>query len=264
MQGLEKLVNEVMKPVEVIDIQRANDQQVAVVHDGYSLHDLEQFLDRPRRLKAAERLHTVESFCRYLTRFKTEATVVIADVADTVFRATIDYHEPGNKASHCDHMARYTCPLSDEWTLWTENDGKKFTQADFARFLEENLIDIVTPDGASMYEVTRTLEAKTKVEFKSGVRLENGSVQLQFNEETEAKGKGNLEIPATFKLGIPVFLDGDGYELDAFLRYRISGEGGLTFHYDLHRPHRVLADAFGRVAETIKIETEIEPLFGSV
>lgn len=262
MQGLEKVVDEIMKPVELMKPDGDKVGQFAVIHNNYSLHDLDEYLDRPRRLMATQRMHTVESFCRYVTAFKGTPTIILADVNSTVFKAALDYHEPGNKPSHCDHVAIYTCPLSDEWELWTKHDGEKFTQADFARFLEENLVDIVEPDGATMYEITRTLEAKKKVEFKSGVRLESGSVQLQYNEDTEAKGKGSVDIPATFKIGLPVFQGGVRYELDAFLRYRITDQGGLSFHYDLHRPHRLLDDAFTGIAEKIKADTSVEPFFG--
>lgn len=259
MQGLEKLVAELQTPVAKVE---GFDTEFAVVHDGYSLHDLQEYMSQPRRLKAAKTLHTEESFCRYVTLYKTAATLIMADVDQTRFLATLDYHGSSTEASHCDHTAVYSCPLSDEWKLWTGSDGTKFSQADFARFLEENLVDIVEPDGATIYEITRTLEAKKKVEFKSGVRLESGSVQLQYNEDVEAKGKGSLEIPATFKIGLPVFQGGERYELDAFLRYRIGDSGGLTFHYDLHRPHRVLEDAFARIATAINEAVSIEPMFG--
>ena len=63
------------------------------------------------------------------------------------------------------------------------------TQVDFARFLEENMPDVVEPDSAELLEVALTFEAKKSVEFSSGVRLANGQIQFQYDEVSPGHGE---------------------------------------------------------------------------
>ena len=131
-------------------------------------------------------------------------------------------------------------------------DGKTMKQADFAKFIEDNLPDIAEPNGSDLLIISRSLEAKKKVDFESAVRLDNGETQFTYNEEIKGTaGKGTLEIPEIFVLGIPVFHGGDAYKLEARLRYRIN-DGQLLMWFDLLRPERLLEDAFNQVIARVK------------
>lgn len=101
-----------------------------------------------------------------------------------------------------------------------------------------------------MLTISRNLQAKKKVDFKSDQNLSNGDIQFTYNETTTGTA-GQLEIPQEFTLGIPVYEGGAPYEVKARLRYRIS-EGKLTMWYDLVRPERMEEDAFKETAANIK------------
>lgn len=238
------------------NLDTSSDEAV-IIPEGYQLLDLEEYKAHPRRTAKTVRIKEAGDFVRYVQRFKTDDTTVYADLERRRFTAVIDHHGAG-KPGWCQHRATYDCPISGQWKTWIDRDGKTMTQTDFAAFIEDNLPDIIEPSSSDILTISRTLEAKKKVDFQSGVRLDNGEVQLTYNEEIKGTaGKGSLDIPETFKLGIPVFEGGERYELEARLRYRLN-EGRLAMWFDLLRPARLLEDAFSQTLE--KVQTELEGL----
>ncbi|QTP60897.1 DUF2303 family protein [Billgrantia antri] len=226
-------------------------QHAVLVPEGYSLEDLERFHDQPRRTRQQVAIHNATDFGLYVNRFKDSETTIYADLEHTRFTAVLDHPGAGDPAWG-QHRATYACPHSRSWKTWTAADGKAMRQADFAKFIEDNLPDVQQPSGSDILTISRTLEAKKKVDFQSGVRLDNGEVQITFNEEIKGTaGKGTIEIPETFELGIPVFEGGDHYALTARLRYRIN-DGQLVMWFDLLRPERLLEDAFANTLEQIR------------
>lgn len=225
------------------------DGDYAVLPEGHTLQDLEEYQERPRRIEHAISVSTARSFIKYVTDFSTDYSVVFAYLKQQQFKAVLDYHHPVNGAGWCDHTVTYSCPIDIRWKTWTGQNGNPLKQVDFARFIEDNQIDIVKPLGADILAIAKELQAKKAIEFKSGQNLSNGDIQFTYNETTNGAA-GQLAIPETFTLGIPVYEEGDKYEVTARLRYRIS-DGGLVLWYDLLRPDRMEEDAFKAV------ETEI-------
>jgi uncharacterized protein YfdQ (DUF2303 family) len=226
-------------------------------------------IDKPlTHIKQAVALDDADSFAAYVNAFKTDRSRLFVSVASHAMTALLDYHaaadkaEPG-KPDYLAHKASYVMPFAEEWRRWNAIDGQNLPQMKFAEFLEENLQDIVEPDGASVLEVALQLQAKKKVQFESGVRLQDGNTQITFKEETEAATRGNLKIPTEFAIGIPVFFGGARYRMKAFLRYRIE-EGRLNFRVDLHRKQFMLQDAVQSAAAAVGEQTGIAPLYGTV
>lgn len=224
--------------------------EFAVVPAGYNLQDLQPFKDAPRRIKQSIELRSAQSFCDYVTRFAEDGASVFCDLKGQSFTAVLDYHADQDTPAWAGHKASYTCPIDSRWKTWTSRNGKQMNQVEFAQFIEDNLPDIVKPEGADMLTISRTLQAKKKVEFKSDQNLSNGDIQFTYNETTNGSA-GQLEIPQEFTLGIPVYEGGAKYEVIARLRYRIS-EGKLAMWYDLVRPERMEEDAFKETAEAIE------------
>ena len=155
----------------------------------------------------------------------------------------------------------YACPLSPEWQTWRAESGQQMNQEAFAQFIEDNLPDIAIPTAAEMLEISRSLEAKKKVNFASGIRLSNGQNELTYEEEiTGTAQKGKLKVPEEFQIGIPVLEGGQRYAVNARLRYRIGDGGKLTMWYELIRPHKILDDAVHAVRLEIEQGTEM-PVF---
>ena len=234
-----------------------------IVPEGGTFHDLEPLLPRPAYAKAHVTARTVQSLIDYASRHKTEATSIFADVESGRCQAVIDHVTAGNDGAHKAHRCTYDAPFSEEWKRWTAISGKQQNQESFALFIEENRDDVVTPDGATMLELAKTLDAKKKVTFKSGIRLDDGSVDLNYTDETTASGGGiggKLAIPTEIELGIPVFFGGDRYKITAFFRYRII-EGKLVMWVDLHRIKHIRDAAFGDIITTIKGALDGVPVY---
>lgn len=234
----------------------------AVIPHDAKLVDLEQFLPVPGYAKSAVTARTVDSLVAYVNRHRTDNTSVFADVESGRIKAVVDYLSKANEPAHRAHSVTYSAPFSEEWATWTGIDGKKMAQADFARFIEENRDDIITPDGATVLEIARTLDARKKVSFKSGIRLEDGTVDLAYSEETtHATGgiTGKVSIPSEIIIGIPVFYGGDRYKITAFLRYRIE-EGRLVMWVDLHRKKHIRDAAFSDIVDKVT-ECEGVPVY---
>lgn len=235
----------------------------AVIPIESRIEDLEKYLAAPAYVRVNVAARTTDALTAYVNRHKTDETSIFADVETGSVAAIVDYHSAGNDPAHGAHRAIYRAPFSEEWKVWTGADGKKMAQADFARFIEENRIDIVTPDGASVLEIARSLDAKRKVTFKSGVRLEDGTVDLSYSEETTASGggiAGKVSIPTEFELGIPVFYGGPRYRMTAFFRYRID-DGRLNMWVDLHRPKHIRDAAFLEIIAAVKAGCEGVPIY---
>ena len=114
-----------------------------------------------------------------------------------------------------------------------------------------------------MLEISRTLEAKKKVNFASAIRLDNGQNQFTYEEEISGTAqKGQLQIPEEFTIGIPVLEGGASYAVDARLRYRIAEGGKLTMWFELIRAHKVVENAAAEVWSQIEAETGLKVFNG--
>lgn len=212
---------------------------------GATAHSLEHLQAAPFRARGTVQVRDAASFSRLILNRKAPRGLRVYGVMtpSPKFVAVLNDHASYAPGWRDDRIV-YDCPLSREWKTWTAASGKQMDQVAFAQFIEDNLPDIATPPAADMLEISRTLEAKKKVNFASGLRLSNGEHQITYEEQIEgASAKGRLQVPETFSIGIAVLEEGDRYQVEARLRYRIADGGKLTMWYDLLRPHKILEDA---------------------
>lgn len=254
--------------MEIGDVKRlTNGGQFAIVPDGATVRDLND-IDNPDPafVKASVTARTPAALVAYMRRHGDAGSSIFADISTTTVRGIVDYHGADNVAGRCVHQVVYKAPHSNEWNLWAGMSGKDVKQADMARFLEENRRDVVAPPGADLLEIVKTLEAIKKVDFRSGVRLDNGTVDLLYKEVVDgvAGADGKLTIPTEISLGIPVFYGGQPYAVTMFFRYYLNG-GNLSFKLEMHRRQEILDAAFDDIVNGIKGELPDVPLYeGSV
>ena len=247
---MKELLDRVLTALSNIGNPQAADGAFVIVPHDHEVKDLQSFQEGPRRIKQSIKVSTARSLVKYVKDFATEYTAIFADLKNEKFTAVLDYHDPVSGPAWGDHIVSYSCPRDSRWNTWLGSDGSKMSQTNFAIFIESNLIDIVAPSGADMLTIAKELQAKKKIDFKSGQDLSNGDVQFTYNEQTTGSA-GQIDIPQEFKLGIPVYEGGAKYEVTARLRYRIQ-EGVLTMWYDLLRPERMAEDAFQEVKAEIE------------
>jgi uncharacterized protein YfdQ (DUF2303 family) len=188
--------------------------------------------------------------------------VVFFDEPQALFTAILDYHD--DQPGWCQHRAVYQLPRTPEWNTWTAHNRKSMSQADFAEFIENNTPDIREPDGATLLDMVKTLQAKKAVQFESSVRLDNGQVEFVYVEDIKGTvTKGKVDVPSEFKIGIPPFRGEAPFAITARLRYRIGDDKRLVLWYDLLRPHKVAETVGEEIAERIREATGVQMFYGA-
>jgi uncharacterized protein YfdQ (DUF2303 family) len=235
------------------------------------VESLEHLLARPVYKRGTFKAQTSDAFIGYVLLHRTPGTLVTGTVTTSggTFHCDLDGHEP-NQALDADqireglpswrtHHAHLALEASPEWTRWNARNTTIIEQSAFAEFIEENAADITVPEGsklpdaAIMLSVATTLDAKTEVTFSSGIRLQNGTQQLTYNELVQGQAvgaEGKIEIPARFAVAIAPFVGAPKYAVIARLKYYLS-RGKVSFKYELDRPYRIIEDAYK--AEALKI-----------
>ena len=223
-----------------------------VIHDTREWDD--RYLAHPRRKTGQYVVTQVDSFVDYLDRHGDEQTEVYVNTGSASLHATVDGHS-SHSAGHEDHVLKLNFPKSDQWNVWHGANGRAMRQREFAEFIEDNLVDIIDPAGADMLEIVSSLSATTKATFHSAHRLSDGSTELEWTQEVNAKAgtqkSGKVEIPGTFKIAIPVFRGGKAWKVEARFRYRVN-DGVLTMSYHLTRPADLLDAAFTKEVEAVR------------
>lgn len=210
----------------------------------------EEILPGPRRPKGVYRPATVDALISVVDRFHdTDRTTVWVHPTSGQIVAVFNDNatEPG--PGWRDHRAQLTLANTPEWVHWHGKDGELMTQQQFAEHVEDGAGEIVEPAAAEMLELAQTFHAHQAAKFRAAVRLQDGVVQLQYDETLDATAgtTGQMQIPSTFKLAVAPFLGEDPYAITARLRYRVNG-GSLSIGYKLERPHVVLRDALDSIA----------------
>lgn len=223
---------------------------------------------RPGRAVAYVTLETADSLADYVNAFKGDGTRLFGAISENSITAVLDYHEPvsspGGEPDHAQHVAALKLPFSLEWKAWTEADGKLYPQLDFVRFLEENREDIASPAAADVLEACRDLQALRKVDFRSVVREDSENYKIEWADESDARSKkGDVTLPAEFKLSIPVYFEGRPVEVIALLRWKLDTDTGtLALGIKLKRAERIRQAMFKEVLAGVVEATDCEFVHG--
>ena len=216
-----------------------------------------ELAEQPQRIQDLVKTDNAASFIEYFNRFANDHSAIFMDTSGH-FDGVIDYHDV-DKPAWCQHHVSFSPVPTKEWLTWTKNDGQKFSQEEFAYFIEDCAEEIQIPPAAEMLEIATTLKAKTKINFASAKSLSNGQTQLTYNEEIDgsAGAKGELKIPEKITIGMRLFKDGEAYKMEARFRYRIR-EGVITFWYDLIRPSKTQDAALDDIQLQIKEQVKCQ------
>lgn len=226
--------------------------------------DLDPYADRPHRATGHAMLSDHESFSTYVLRFLTNsATTVWGNPKRGTVTAILNDHGDDGLPGWGDHQATLQLQQTDDWKHWTAQDGRMMPQSAFAEHLEEGADCVVEPSAADMLEIAQHFTAKNNVSFRSARRIDNGEVQLQYEENIQAKAgqKGTMTIPVVFTLGIAPFEGGSAYKMLARFRYRLV-DGHLTLGYKLVRPDQIVLSAFGDITKEITSKLDLPMLLG--
>jgi uncharacterized protein YfdQ (DUF2303 family) len=210
---------------------------------------------QPKIVTAAVQVQTAASLSDYVNRFKNEHSVLFANINANSIVAAIDYHnapkdgpDPVARLGH--HNATLSLPFSDEWVTWNGSNEHLMSHTEFATFLEENSLDVVSPNGAELLEMCRDLQVKIDVNFSSSVRM-GDTTSISYQKDNDATTKSNIALPVSIMISIPVYFGEPPVTMRAWLRRSIS-DGKLRLGYKLNRLEAVRQGEFNRVVSQIK------------
>ncbi len=239
--------------------------KIIIVPEGFK-HELLVDPDKvPVVTKRAPRFLHTDSFVAYVNAFKIEnQTRIFLHPEGMQAVAVIDYDKPSTPDRGV-HRAALKLELSPEWLAWSnaaaQTKARGFTQEDFAEFLEEHGVDVVTPTAAEVIELVTKMQITRQVNYKRAINLQDGRQQFTFVNDNES---GTTEFPAKLELGIPVFKGGERYKVTILLRYRLQDGGSLRFAMIVHRQEEILHDALQGDIKVIEEKTGVPVHIGMV
>lgn len=214
----------------------------------------------PTYIKENVEVQTKDSLVEYITRFKTEDTVVFADIENNRIVGIIDYHSKENKPAITSHRAVLDLAFSTPWITWTRIEGHMYKQADFAKFIEENSEDISSPSGAALLEMVLDLEKNKTIRVVRKMRTA-GSDDGESDNKVEVNG---TELPSVFNLLLPVYFGEAAVPVRAFTRDAVSNDKIITIGFKLARTEMIRQAEFLRISEEIADATDVPMIAGSV
>ena len=251
-----------------LNFRQHGDATFALLPAGYSLQDVTATIEKAgmqrTRPQGVVILGDVDSLLAYCADMNaTESGYIYADPDSRTITAVFNDLRCPQFNGWRDHRAHFTAQLTPECKKWLEHNSKAMGQAEFSEFIEDNFADLNGQDAQTLLNVATTIQAATGINFSSARRLQDGQVQLTYNEVIDAKAgaDGALKIPQTFTLGLRIFKNGEGYKLTARLKYRLSA-GGVKFWYELERPERAIEDAFAGYVNTVREKSGYTVLIG--
>jgi uncharacterized protein YfdQ (DUF2303 family) len=271
----ETLAREIKQPIEIGSVAGAAITRIAMP-PGWNLleKDDSKRLPAPLRKTATIQMNDVDCYIDYIKRHGSLSDSTIwcsADYAAGKVGFTVILNDNGEdeaKAAWRDHTARFTPRFSEEWNRWSGLSGKSMSQVDFASFIEENRKDIVSPEGsgfpsaAAMLEMALQFEATQDMRLKSHIRLQNGGISMSFIQDDDDQTIAKMQVFEKFAIGVPVFWNGDAYQVDVRLKYRTRDQK-VTFSFELVRADKVLEAASNTVIAKIKDQTGNPFFFGN-
>jgi uncharacterized protein YfdQ (DUF2303 family) len=216
----------------------------------------DKYLDTPRRKRGAYSVTDVAGFSHYYTKHSDPGTELYADRRRLTVTAVLDAHLT-NGPRWEQHTLEMKLQYSEAMAAWMQVNNRLMSQEEFAEHIEEWRHTIQEPAAAEVYELVQSFHATTKVDFKSGLVLATGQRQLVYTENTTAAGgaKGNLTIPETLRLAVPVFRRAEVADsVIARLRYQIR-EGQLSMGVKLTAVEEVIDGAFDAVVRQVNEAT---------
>lgn len=253
------------------NVQVVDDHPFAIVAQhggGEDVQSLEHLLVRPLRKKGTVRIQDERSFVLYVNAHKVPGSSIFADPDARLVVGVLDHHTPEIEGAPGlpgwgEHRAILQLDKTPEWKAWLQVNRKAMKQGEFAEFLEDNVGDVLSPDGADLMEVVTQLKGLKKVEFTGGVNLSNGEFDLSYSEEVTSttSRKGKVTVPERLTLKLPLFRNDFPREVRARFRWRLN-EGQISFVVVLDKPEKAEDDAMAEIMTRIKGSVAIEVLTG--
>jgi len=221
-----------------------------------------EILPKPAFIDQLVNIDHASSLVDYVNRFKTGETVIFADTDELEIHAIIDYHKADSAAAGLvEHRAVLKLSHSAEWETWQAINKRMYDQKAFAKLIDINSEDVISPAGAALLEQVMDLEMTSTV-----------TVQRKLMQSGSSRGEGGVArkvdgtvLPAFFLLSIPVFTGEMPVELRAQTLDNLDANTGkISLGLELVRTRIVIEKEVARIANAIAVETAVPVIMGSL
>ena len=241
----------------------------------------DDWLEAPRRAVAGHEFIEVDSFCEYVNSFKEPRSRIYGSLSKGTFTCVLDDHSAGlvevgvtepddgtepksivtmvTRPSHRSHRVMLDLTPTKDWKAWSDVDGEKMSQCEFAEFLETMDHTIIEPDGATLIEAVERLQLTSDYRLESKIDRTSGAVTLNYVNDVRQEENTKVKLPTRFFIAVSPYRSVDPVNIEAFLRYRPHG-GHVSFVFQLRKLDDVLTEAFENVATEVAEKTGIKPL----
>lgn len=225
----------------------------------------------PDFVKQDETMVEPKSFAAYITAYKSSTAICRASLSKNSIVAVLDYHGrargaagdaavPGRSA----HVATLLCPFDLDYARWRPVfQGKQtFDQSELARFLEDMIHTIGAPPAGDLLDAIADLEIVRHVHFKSVRNDRNGNINIAYQElddENVAGRDGQLTLPESVEIVVPIFQGGNPVQLTAKLRHRMD-KGQVAFSLIVPSIDVREREAFRAIGDGVGTDTDT-PVF---
>lgn len=251
-------LNREIKPFEVQ--RRPDTPTAALVPEGLRLINVDEMIpDHPRYKSESRNFIDLASFVAYVNEQKNDCSRIFGQIREEpyIFDAVIDYHGTADgPANLCKHHAVLELTLSREFSTWYSINDKMMPQTDFAEFLKDNRLDIVSPDNATVLGLVMELQATSESRCVGKVPT-NAGMAFNFEETTTASRNGQkIDVPNQIVLNMPVF-DGMGNEsITLDFKFRVQS-GTLFFGIRMIGVERMMRNALLAARNQIAEKTSL-------
>lgn len=246
-----------------------------MVPAGYQLQriDNSHLSPRPRRSAGRAILLDSASYVAYVKRYMTRDTVTFADLSQRQIQTIFNYAEAASTdgpgaPGWADWSATLTLAYSPAWAEWYPKATRAdawFRQLDFAYWIEQHTLDIDTPDGSTLLGIVRDLKISRDVRYERVTHLPTGtSAKLIFNVEHRAVGGGEIDLPESITLNVPIFEGSANEMVPVWVRYKLDDDGQAWFRFEMGADIKRLIDMrFREVLDAVQEATGVPAWLGS-
>lgn len=247
--GMAMTVNSAkLEPVVVED-----HHPVMVVHDEMGLKGLEEFAEKPYRVKEVRTFQTEKAISAYIQDFKTDDTRVFGDLRNQELEAVFDYHgKDGKSPSWCGHKAQLKLMKDADYNTLLSLNNQWQTQQSFVNSMVDLSSFITHIDGkpaskADFLELVRDLKGATASTVEGQVGTSSVSAKSSYTSGvTSSKGA----LPENLTMKLPVFLGEEA--VDHTFRIGTNATEGLRLRVELIRPEKVREEAFRSIVQRVQ------------
>jgi uncharacterized protein YfdQ (DUF2303 family) len=241
----------------------------------------DQFLVAPSRAKGFARFDALSDFIDYSQKFERAGSVVFVQSQFDAFKLSaqlvIDY-STRNAADWHEWGATYETSASLELKEWLRFSGKFVSQAEFARFLEDRILDVSFPHDddccseimvkfkevtgsvvaspSQLIALSRGLQVTDQAKVSQFLNLSTGETVMHFTSEHGGADGAKLQIPNLFQIAVPLFKGEEPISLPVRLRYRVK-EGSVVFAVDLYGLHPAFEASANDMIQKIAFKTAL-------